>query len=370
MRPPCPDHHAADRPDREGAVGDPEGQQRPREERQAPEPRGRGQRDERQGRGGAAPRGPSGQPTEPDGQGARPQHAEQHACLMHPADAGGFGRGQPEHQPGERLEDEVLPAVAQHGHEHEPGEAADRRVPPRHPPGLAEGGPRLGGDGRAPGPFQPVQGQGRHQARGAAHLPGHLHQPAERERLQQSAHDDRGHHEAGDHHQPHHRGRAAAPLRCHPVGQQGEQRRPRGAHPHADQREGADGGEQPRAPVGRRQADGHRCAERPRRQHHHARQDGPRPAAEAVGVVPHPGAGQELHREVEGDQHPGDGGRQGQFHHHDPVERRGHEDHDRAQGRLHQADPDHAPPGHPADGAGHGAVPSRSATAVVIMPRT
>ena len=298
--------------------------------------------------------------------------AEQHAAVLDPRELGGFARGHAEDRPGEGLEDQVLGAVGQHRHEDEDREAPGLGFRPDLRQRLAEArlwrrarGRRPPGGGRAR-PFDPPDGDQGHGEGHAGDQSRDRDQTGQGEGIEQQAREHRRDHHPGDHHQPDRRGGGRTAGRRDQRRQKHQQRGPGGADAAADQGEGQtrqdDSGRRPAGHQSGRDG-GQDGAQRQGR--HPADDPGRAPAADVRAVAP--ARPEHLHGVVEGDQGARQHGRQGQLHHHDPVHGRGGQDDDRAQRRLHEAQPQNPEPG---QGAGrHHAAPSR-ARALTNMPRT
>ena len=173
---------------------------------------------------------------------ANDSHAQQHAGMLGARQPGGLPWGHAEHQPGERLQNEVLRRIGEHRQEDEQGEQPGLPVLPDIGEAVTEAGRRW-----ALRCFR--------KSRPALHAPDrkagddegnrprrrrHRDQARMRVGLQQEAGDDGGHDNAGDHHHPGDGRRRCPPLRCCPGGQQGQQRGAAGADADADQDIGRD----------------------------------------------------------------------------------------------------------------------------------
>ena len=179
----------------------------------------------------------------------------------------------------------------------------------------------------------------------------------------------RRHYEAEDHHDPDRRRGRRAAIGRDARRQQRQHRSPGGADAAAHQQERDRGEREAGHEIARRPGGGERGPRPAERQGRHAADDPGRPPPAAVGAVA-PGGAQDLHAVVHRHQQAGNDRRQRELHRHHPIDRRGHQDDDRAQGGLHEAEPDDA---EPAEGPlAHDSPPGvgRIAKALTSMPST
>ncbi len=293
--------------------------------------------------------------------------------MLHARQFRRLARGEREHDPRKRLEDQVLRGIGEHRDEHEDGEAPRLRLVPHSPQRIEEGAfaalpraviHRAHDVGRR---LDPHQGRRRDQQRDHGDGSRDDEQAGRRERIEVVARDGRRHDKPDDHHHPHEHGGRAPPLGHDALRQQDEKVRSRRPDPSADHEIGERGETQPR---GDRHGQEHRRERRTEaagREHAHAAEDPGHVPPALVGAVAPPGP-QHLHRVMQPHEQAGDRRGQGVFDHHHPVERRRRHHDDGAERRLHEAEPQDA---EPAQGThDHRRLLSARANAVTIMPST
>jgi hypothetical protein len=147
-----------------------------------------------------------------------------------------------------------------------------------------------------------------------------------------------------------------------------QKRRPRRAGPDADRRESGHGQHHTGHGMAAHPGGGHGRGDAAEAQDRHPAHDpGRRPAAHVRAVAQ--ARPQHLHGVVEGDKRTGEGRRQGQLDHHDPVQGRGRQDDDGAERGLDEAQPNDPEPAERDARHGTGKA-SGTAQAAVSMPRT
>ena len=211
----------------------------------------------------------------------------------------------------------------------------------------------------------PDRQRGQHQR----HQPDdahHTQQPLGRIGVKRLAHHRGRHRNAKNHHQPSDRRRRRPPPRMRDRGQQRQKRGARGPHPRADHSIGQDRQRQPCDKALRHQHKSQSRQKSAQPQRGHAQNDKPRAIAAGVRAVA-PRWPRDLHRVMQAHQEPRQQRRQSRLDHHQPVQRRGANHHNRAKAQLHRPQPKNR---HPRK-IGHGkASRLRSAKAVIIMPLT
>ena len=212
-------------------------------------------------------------------------------------------------------------------------------------------------------PFDPPDGERGQHHRAKGDDADNPQQPRGRIGVEEMADRARGDGNAEDHQKPGDRGGGGAAARFGRRGEQRQKRRARSADTKADQHIGEDRQEQRLPPDKREKHDGQRGQKGAKRQNRHAEDDKEGAVALGIGAQPPGGTGDlqpVMQRHQRARQHRG----QRQFHHHQPVQRRGGQHHHRADAQLHQPQPENLEP------AQRHTVKPRIAKAVIIMPET